>query len=72
VEAREVVVQAGGYGEHRFDAIATGGKTTAFSGPVFTVRLDPGAGSRFEFKMTRYANRPTFAFPWDRGWYPAN
>ena len=21
--------------------------------------------------LTRYANRPTFAFPWDRGWYPA-
>jgi hypothetical protein len=22
-----------------------------------------------EFKMTRYATRPSFAFPWDRGWY---
>ncbi len=70
-EPREISVQAGGYGEHRFDAITIGGKTTAFSGPVFTVRLDPGAGSRFEFKMTRYANLPTLAFPWDRGWYPA-
>jgi hypothetical protein len=71
VESREVAVQAGGYGEHRFEAITIGGKTTTFSGPVFTVRLDPGAGSRCEFKMTRYANRPTVAFPWDRGWYPA-
>jgi hypothetical protein len=68
-EPREVVVQAGGYGEHRFDAVTTGGKTTTFSGPVFTVRLEPGSGAQFELKMTRYANRPTFAFPWDRGWY---
>ena len=51
--------------------VTVAGKTTAFSGPVVTVRLDPGAGSRIEFKMTRYANRPTLAFPWDRGWYPA-
>jgi hypothetical protein len=71
IAAREINVQAGGYGEHRFDAITVGGKTTEFHGPVVTVRLDPGAGSRLEFKMTRYANRPTLAFPWDRGWYPA-
>ncbi len=71
LEAREVVIQGGGYGEHRFDAVTFGGKTVAFSGPVVTVRLEAGTGSRFEFKMTRYANRPTFAFPWDRGWYPA-
>ena len=28
VDAREIVVQAGGYGEHRFDAVTIGGKTT--------------------------------------------
>lgn len=71
IEAREVVVQAGGYGEHRFDAATIGGKTTPINGPVVTVRLDPGAGSRIEFKMARYVSKPTFAFPWDRGWYPA-
>jgi hypothetical protein len=72
LEPREVAVQAGGYGEHRFDAVTVAGKTTAFAGPVITVRLDPGAGARLDFRMTRYANRPTLAFPWDRGWYPAN
>jgi hypothetical protein len=71
VDAREVVVQAGGYGEHRFEGVTVGGQTTTFSGPIVTVRLEPGAGSRLDFKMTRYANRPTLAFPWDRGWYPA-
>jgi hypothetical protein len=37
---------------------------------VLAVQLDPGAGARLHFRMTRYALRPTFAFPWDRGWYP--
>lgn len=72
IEPREVVVQAGGYGEHRFDAITVNGATTKFSGAVVTIRLEPGTGSRLSFAMTRYANRPTFAHPWDRGWYPAN
>jgi hypothetical protein len=71
VDAREVIVQAGGYGEHRFETVTIGGKTATAGGPLLKVRLDPGAGSRLEFKMTRYANRPTLAFPWDRGWYPA-
>jgi len=70
IEAREVVLQAGGYGEHRFDAVTMAGKTTEAGGPVISIRIEPGSGSRLEFKMTRYANRPTLAFPWDRGWYP--
>ncbi|MGC4055974.1 MAG: hypothetical protein QM757_44775 [Paludibaculum sp.] len=71
IDPREVVVQAGGYGEHRFEAVTVAGKKTPYQGAVITVRLDPGAGARLEFQMTRYANKPTFAFPWDRGWYPA-
>lgn len=71
VEARDVVVQAGGYGEHRFDAMTVNGRTVALNSPVATVRLEPGAGAVIECQMTRYVNRPTFAFPWDRGWYSA-
>lgn len=71
VEARDVVVQAGGYGEHRFDAMTVNGRTVALNSPVATVRLEPGAGAVIECQMTRYVNRPTFAFPWDRGWYNA-
>ena len=71
LEPREVIVQAGGYGEHRFESITVDGKTTTFSGPTITFRLEPGAGTRVQFKMSRYVNKPTFAFPWDRGWYPA-
>jgi hypothetical protein len=70
LEPREVVVQAGGYGEHRFDGVTVNGKPLSFSTPVVTVRIEPGCGARLDFKMTRYASKPTFAFPWDRGWYP--
>ncbi|MBS1827850.1 MAG: hypothetical protein JST93_21255 [Acidobacteria bacterium] len=69
LEPRTVVVQAGGYAEHRFDSVTTGGKTVPVNDAAMTVRLEPGTGARFDFKMTRYANRPTFAFPWDRAWY---
>ena len=69
IEPRTVVVQGGGYGEHKLDSVTVGGKTTRIDDAVVTVRLEPGTGSRLEFAMTRYANRPTFAFPWDRGWY---
>jgi hypothetical protein len=34
----------------------------------FAVRLSPGAGARLTVQMRRYVNRPTLAFPWDRGW----
>jgi hypothetical protein len=69
IEPRTLVVQAGGYGEHHFDAATVGEQTTTIGAPVMTVRLEPGAGSRIQFKMTRYKNQPTLAFPWDRGWY---
>ena len=64
------IVKAGGYGEHRFDAVTIDGKTTEVSGPVLAVLLEPGAGARLQFRMTRNALRPTFSFPWHRAWYP--
>ena len=66
VEARTVVVQAGGYGEHQFESATISGQTTTIDGPLLTVRLEPGCGSRIEFRMARYRNQPTLAHPWDR------
>ena len=71
VEARTVIVQAGGYGEHHFDSVTAGGKTTPVGGPLVTVRLAPGAGARLVFKMAHYKNPPTLAQPWDRDWWQA-
>ena len=68
VEAREVIVQAGGYGEHQFQGVRYGGKQEPLDSPLVTVRLEPGSGARLELQMARYANRPTLAQPWNRAW----
>ncbi len=59
-------VDGGAYAEHRIDSIALGGRTVAVGGRHATLRLAPGCGARLSLLMTRYANRPTLAFPWDR------
>lgn len=69
VEARTVTVQAGGYGEHRFESVEIAGKTQTINGPLLHVRLEPGCGARLRFRMARYVNPPTLAHPWDRGWF---
>ena len=63
---RAVVVQAGGYGEHRFESVDVSGRTIRVNDRVFTVRLAPGAGATLRLTMRRYVNPPTAAFPWDR------
>lgn len=65
VAARTVVVQAGGYAEHQFVNVSTGAKKLPLDGKHLTVRLEPGCGARLVFKMQRYVNPPTMAFPWD-------
>ena len=67
VEERTVVVQGGAYAEHQFVRVAAGQETAAVDDSHFAVRLAPGCGERLTIEMQRYANRPTFAFPWDRG-----
>ena len=42
------------------------GKEIAIEDSSFAVELAPGAGETLEIGMRRYANGPTFAFPWDR------
>ena len=69
IEPRTVIVQAGGYGEHQFESAELAGRNVTIGGPLVTVRLAPGCGGRIVFRMTRYKNLPTFAHPWDRGWY---
>jgi hypothetical protein len=67
IDARTVTVQAGGYGEHRFDAVTVNGRKMTVNGPVLTVKLEPGSGARLEFEMTRYQNPLTLTQPWNRG-----
>jgi hypothetical protein len=67
-DPRIVAVQAGGYAEHRWTGVTLDGKSTPLDTAVLTVRLAPGAGARLTLGTRRYANEPTFAQPWDRGW----
>lgn len=65
---RTLVVQAGAYGEHQFDSVQRDGeaKATPLNARDFTVKLAPGAGAKLTLTMHRFANSPTFAFPWSR------
>jgi hypothetical protein len=63
---RTVIVQGGAYGEHRIDTAGLAGETHSIGARSMTVRLEPGCGARLTLAMTRYANRPTLSFPWDR------
>ena len=66
LEAREVLVQAGGYAEHRFTGLEVAGESRELDARVVSVHLAPGAGQRLTLSMERYANRPELSFPWAR------
>ncbi|MHC4176111.1 MAG: hypothetical protein ACYSWU_01310 [Planctomycetota bacterium] len=61
---REVILQAGAFGEHEFTQVRHMNETTPVDGSFFQVRLLPGAAGRMEIGMKRFANRPSYAFPW--------
>ncbi|MFB3786128.1 MAG: hypothetical protein ACE15F_07130 [bacterium] len=67
-EAREVIIQAGAFGEH---TITTVRQVTEYPYQFQTVNqkyvqvtLEPGASGRLEINLKRYDNPPTYAFPW--------
>jgi len=64
--SRSVVIQGGGYGEHRIRTAAVGETTRQVDDSAFTLRLAPGSGARVVLAMDRYVNQPTLKFPWDR------
>jgi hypothetical protein len=65
-ESRSVIIQAGGYAEHRWDSVTINGRVVGIGKPQFTLHLGPGAGERMVLKVKRYVNEPTLAMPWDR------
>ena len=63
VHARDVVVQTGGYAEHRCTSVTHGDRVTPVDESHFRVRLEPGTGGRLVLSLDRYSNSPTLAFP---------
>jgi hypothetical protein len=64
LEPRRVIVQAGGYAEHRFTSVQFGAATQPLNASQVQIKLGPGSGVRLSFTMERYANTPTMSFPW--------
>jgi hypothetical protein len=63
-QARSLIVQGGGYGEHLLVSVEHGGRTIPIEAPTVTVRLEPRSGARLVLTMRRYANTPTARHPW--------
>jgi len=63
-QPRDVIVQAGAFGEHAFREVRHGQEKLSVDGPLFQVRLRPGATGRLEITMKRYAQTPLYEFPW--------
>ena len=71
LQSREVVVQAGAFGEHSFVQARTVDDEDVPSLSVedryLLVRLGPGARVRVDLDMMRFVNEPSYAFPpWER------
>lgn len=62
--ARDVILQAGAFGEHEFTEVRQDFETVPVMGKHVRVRLRPGAAGRLEIGMKRFVNRPSYAFPW--------
>ncbi|MBB6734723.1 hypothetical protein [Cohnella zeiphila] len=70
-EEKEVVIQAGGFGEHRFTSAEVRDERgeTVQSVPVrgkwLQIQLGREAGAKLVLTMERYVNRPSYETPWE-------
>ena len=76
-ESRQLIVQGGAYGEHRFISVdlqplddmreqADSQSHRELDAAAFTIDLAPGSGSKLKLNIRRYANQPSYNFPWTR------
>ena len=71
-ETRNVIIQAGAFGEHQFTKVQfqeTDGEDSServvpIDAKFFAVELPPSRTIRLEIGMRRFANSPSYAFPW--------
>lgn len=67
VQPRNVIIQAGGYGEHQFSSVSLdGAPAKPLNATNLTVRMEPGCGAKLTLGTRRYVNQPTLRMPWDR------
>ncbi|MCZ7638336.1 MAG: hypothetical protein M5U12_21205 [Verrucomicrobia bacterium] len=59
-QAREVFLQAGAFGEHRFLTAELAGRELRVNHHRLAVRLPPGASGRINLRVERYVNPPRY------------
>lgn len=76
-EDRQLVIQAGAFGEHRFTHVEIQGESGtveshALSGKWCTFDIAPLSGAILRFTVERFVNSPTYETPWQRSgdWDP--
>ena len=69
-EPRDVILQAGMFGEHKFSEASHEGKATGVDSKWLHVTLGKGAVGRLKLGMRRFVNQPNYAFPWHRNGIP--
>ena len=66
--SRSLIVQAGAFGEHEFTTVRYRNGESLMKVPVdgkhFSVTLSPSTSIRLDLRMNRFANDPSYAFPW--------
>jgi len=63
-ETRNLIVQAGAFGEHQFTEVRYGETVVQADSKYFEVQLPPSTTIRVEAGLRRFVNDPSYAFPW--------
>lgn len=66
-DPHSVVVQGGAYGEHAITRLETGTERAHIDGRAVALRVPAGRTVTATATLDRYANDPTYAYPWDAG-----
>ena len=66
--SRNLILQAGAFGEHQLTQVSYDGRdgerVVPVDGKYLAVELPPSTAIRLELGLRRFANQPSYAFPW--------
>jgi hypothetical protein len=67
-ETRHVIIQGGAFGEHQIARVRSLAEPPSpfhsIGKRFFQVTIEPGAVGKLEIGLVRFANQPSYAFPW--------
>jgi len=73
-ESKKLIVQAGAFGEHRFEKASftladdqeVNTQSNELYSPYFHLELPPATSIQLQLDYQRFVNQPSYAFPWQR------